>query len=425
MMFPETTTAQAPPQPEARNALVDAAASLFARSGVRGATARAIGTAAAAPVSAINYYFGSKEALLVEAARQTQRADAAWLKEEARQVQRLETEPALLSDWFAALCLHRAVAGQDSTLIAADTALQAARSGAFADIARDWDTATTGFFAEVMPAFGMSPEKASMFADFFTAVPLMVPSASGTATSAWVISTARYLADTAQGRWQDAAPWRERIERMASAADRQRADRGAIPDTPTAQRILDGATRVLIRDGAAALTHRAISEEAGVALSATTRLFDGRDAILRATFERIYLGFVREIEEQRPALPPASQSVDDFVETMSEPLDRADGQIRPELTAMEETFLAARRDPELSGLMLHLAATRGTTSAGLMASLKSSRAPTRTDAFLMSICAFGMMRSLRCAPPERRRTISRERLRARLAVLFGEEPGAV
>jgi|GEM_PF-1892628 len=406
--------------PDIRQALIAAAASLFARGGVKGTTARAIAAETGAPVSAINYHFGSKDALLVEAARHTQQADAAWLDRERRQLAALSPEPSLLADWFAALCLHRATVERETTLTAADTFLQSARSDAFAAVARDWDAATAGFFAGVMPDFGISAGKATMFADFFTAVPLMVPARTGTEISAWVIGMARYLANAAQGRWHDAAPWRERIEHLAMAADRQRADHGTVPDTPTAQRILDGATRVLIRDGAAALTHRAISMEAGVALSATTRLFAGRDAILRATFERLYRGFVHEIEEQRPALPPASQSIEDFVATMVDPLDQSDGRIRPELTAMEETFLAARRDPELSGLMLHLAATRGTTSAALIASLKTTRTPNRTDAFLMSMCAFGMIRSLRTVAPQERTALTRNRLRARLAVLFGE-----
>jgi len=403
-----------------RPALVAAAARLFAEAGMKGATARAIATQAGAPVSAINYHFGSKEALLVEAARHAQRADAAWLEAERIHLAELSPEPALLADWFAAFCVQRATGQRETTLIAADTFLQAARSDAFAAVARDWDAAIADFFTRVMPDFGIDPHRATMFADFFTAAPLMVPARTGTEIAAWIIAMARYLADTAQGRWHEAAPWRERIERLALAADRQRPDQGEAPDTPTARRILDGATRVLIRDGAAALTHRAISDEAGVALSATTRLFAGRDAILRATFERLYRGFVHEIEEQRPALPPASQLMEEFVATMLEPLEQGDARIRPEITAMEETFLAARRDPALSGLMLHLAATRGTTSAALISSLKAPRRPTRTDAFLMSMCAFGMMRALRASHPDRRSALTGDRLRARLQVLFGD-----
>ncbi len=62
-------SAAAPADADARDRLVAAAQEAFAEHGFKGATVRAICAAAGANVAAVNYYFGDKEALYVEAVK--------------------------------------------------------------------------------------------------------------------------------------------------------------------------------------------------------------------------------------------------------------------------------------------------------------------------------------------------------------------
>lgn len=59
----------APAEDAARDRLIAAAQEAFAEHGFKGATVRAICAAAGANVAAVNYYFGDKEALYVEAVK--------------------------------------------------------------------------------------------------------------------------------------------------------------------------------------------------------------------------------------------------------------------------------------------------------------------------------------------------------------------
>ena len=411
---------EATAQTDIRDTLLAAARPLFARGGTRGATARAIAGAAGSPVSAITYHFGSKDALLAACARRAQADAETWLAGETDRLSLVTPSADLLPDWYAALCGHRSIVQRDTTLIAAETFLLSGRSPDFMAVARDWDRMHSAFFQAALPRFGVDAGHAPVFAELFSSLSMLTPSTEDSVFSgAWTGVTARYLAECALGRRNAAPDWRSYMETLAIRRHASRADAFEIPGSPVALRIVESAVRILVRDGTAALTHRAISEESGVALSATTRLFSGRDAILYAAFEHIRMRFEQEIGDKASGIPEHSLGIEDFIASMVRPLSVDDNHIRPELLAMEELFLAARRDPALAPMASQLVASRGQTTMGFLRTLKTQRPAERIDAFIMSLCAFGGLNSLRVAAPQDRAGLAEHRMRCRLGVLFG------
>ena len=104
--------------------------------------------------------------------------------------------------------------------------------------------------------------------------------------------------------------------------------------------------RLLARDGASAVTHRAVAREAGVPIAATTYYFASKDDLIAEAF-RLHA----EKEAQRVAastraigveLTPA-QLADQLAEFLFEGLHGA----RPSLIAEYELLIRAARKPEL------------------------------------------------------------------------------
>ncbi len=111
--------------------------------------------------------------------------------------------------------------------------------------------------------------------------------------------------------------------------------------------ILDATLRIVGREGAGAVTHRAVAAEAGVPLAATTYYFSSREELLAETLEHTAQADIAELARGAALLaaPPLT------VETLS---DRLCGLVldwlggnRPTLIAQYEICLEAARRPEL------------------------------------------------------------------------------
>ncbi len=69
--------------------------------------------------------------------------------------------------------------------------------------------------------------------------------------------------------------------------------------------ILDAALEVIARDGASALTHRSIAEQAGIPLASVSYHFDGIDAVLINALERATDDLAAELRASPPGSTPA------------------------------------------------------------------------------------------------------------------------
>lgn len=113
------------------------------------------------------------------------------------------------------------------------------------------------------------------------------------------------------------------------------------------QEILEASFELVARSGAGSVTHRAVADEAGVPLAATTYYFTSKHELLRETLE---YAARRELEgyEQDESWLAAQQaaSAGELAETL------AQGALAyleaPDTLAHYEVFLAAGREPSLA-----------------------------------------------------------------------------
>ncbi|WP_349428893.1 TetR family transcriptional regulator [Microbacterium sp. LWS13-1.2] len=109
------------------------------------------------------------------------------------------------------------------------------------------------------------------------------------------------------------------------------------------QVILAAAMAIVAREGAGALTHRAVAAEAGVSLASTTYHFAGIDDLRRTTFEwaadEIGSGFEGALAKAQSSTEPLNAVTEQWARVLAEH--------RAAFTAVLEMLIAAGRDPEL------------------------------------------------------------------------------
>jgi len=113
------------------------------------------------------------------------------------------------------------------------------------------------------------------------------------------------------------------------------------------QAILEATLALVGRKGAGAVTHRAVAEEAGVPLAATTYYFASKNDLLRET-----LAFAaeadRETTDQLAAALANVTSAGEFAETLADHVNDWLGAGRPLVVSHYEISLEGARRPELA-----------------------------------------------------------------------------
>lgn len=130
------------------------------------------------------------------------------------------------------------------------------------------------------------------------------------------------------------------MEPAVQAATDGRRARGAA----SRQAIVDAAGRVVVAGGLAAVTHRAVAEEAGVPLARTTYHFPTVEALLRAVQLHLSEGFDARLLAFITAAQGRHASV---VDACCEFLEELLGARRGEFLATVELGVAAARKPAL------------------------------------------------------------------------------
>ena len=112
--------------------------------------------------------------------------------------------------------------------------------------------------------------------------------------------------------------------------------------------IVEAALRVIARGGPAAVTHRVVAAEAGVALASTTYHFASKDQIVTEAFElaleRSIAAVERSTAPPRPATPP------ELCTRLLSVVDALCADDQAPLAAQYELLLEAGRRPELKAL---------------------------------------------------------------------------
>lgn len=295
--------------------------------------------------------------------------------------------------------------------------LQVNRMPELLEVAHAWRTQDLTFCEAVLKQFGLPGDNAGLLLEAMHALVELFPISGGAMTrAAWAQQAVRHFCARLTGEAPPHTPWRPLIEAAAEEAasvdpeDRSRA--------PQAEQILEAAVTLLARVGAVGLSHRALAEEAGVPLAATTYYFASLEEILEGAFKRVYEDLSREAQEV--SLGENSISLADLATQTALITLTPEGELVESMAVIDELLAAAFRDPELEPLALHLLSSRGQTTALILPALKGVTVDewSREDAFLISLLGLSAVQFLRITPAEERARCARQSYQDRLSALL-------
>lgn len=112
------------------------------------------------------------------------------------------------------------------------------------------------------------------------------------------------------------------------------------------QRLVEATVRLIVRGGLTAVSHRTVSEEAGLPATATTYYFSSLDTLLSVTFRAYFESFIHDSHGQLfSAVSGRAQRVDAVVDGFYDLVESRSEAYR----ALFELQLVASRRPELRG----------------------------------------------------------------------------
>jgi TetR/AcrR family transcriptional regulator, regulator of biofilm formation and stress response len=134
----------------------------------------------------------------------------------------------------------------------------------------------------------------------------------------------------------------------ATSAERSRSEQGA----ERRAAILDATARLLVREGLAAVTHRAVAREAGVPLAATTYYFASKDELVVDALRILVQDEITRVGERAAALGEELASPSRSAAAVAEVLF-PDAEAAAGLLAKFEVYLEAARRPGLRATAAH------------------------------------------------------------------------
>lgn len=380
-----------------RTRLIRSARTLVAQNGLREATARRVADAAQLSVSLINYHFTNRNGLICALYDEELTQHRSWLEDTAGSLEGTGIGPEHLADWLSAFVMRRAL-NSDTVALERLLWINAARVPELSSIADDWLEAVDAFSGAIATQFQLDPPARSLLGEFYLSCDLLVSSAMLDQAGLTLTNlTARRFASRLAGRGGEPDRDQGLFEALHAALTSGEARAGAAPSHSVGQRILNAALDIVGRDGADAVSHRTIAREAGVPLSATTRHFSSRTDILRCAFEYAHTALTQNARSGTGGEWP--QTTDQLAEGSALALLTPQGDIVASFRILEELVITAQSDPALSDLARSLVATRGQTSLNVLRAVAGAPDQiSRTDAFLWSLCNFGMLARLHRVP---------------------------
>lgn len=315
-------------------------------------TIRSLAEAAGIPAATIQYQFGSKERLLVEA--------LARLIE--RQIARLDDITGILPDRLdgvrsvASLLPHiLGLGGREerlAQLALLDLVAAALRNPRLMAVLEPWSRRLEAFWRDIAGRAGVEPHLAGFLVELHLGLMLHLtgiePALEGQALADEIIG--RALSPQSQ---QADFPWFRKLLGDALAAPMVAADIRAA-DTANAQVIVDAAKRIVVKEGPTTLSFRTVAARAQTSVSAIAHYFPTRQSLVYAAYRAIHdelIVFTRDAglksyQSYDPAL------ADDIVGYS------ADGGV-PLFVAFSEFELVAARHPDFADIARYARMTRG------------------------------------------------------------------
>ncbi|UDF05660.1 TetR family transcriptional regulator [Asticcacaulis sp. AND118] len=379
----------------AADRLLGAVAGMWRSHGRAQMSARQVSQSAGAQASQINYYFGGFEQLLCSAQGRAIAHAAAWCERTLSEMGRIDATAnggeafghllaAIIDDW----CRSQA----DLAFAWGECQILAARQPDFADANAQWQALWKRFWDEACALTGMGPQ-ADLVRVFFTGEAFLHRivwrgSFDRACLSESGLSWARLLmtGDPGEGPLRDYA----RVETARFAAP-------VLVAGSVHERIAEAAADIVGREGAAAVTHRAVAQTAGLNLGAVTYHFPSAGDLMAAAWAYIYLRLTRPHLTADDA-PVTRQS---YIEGLTA-YSAADAR-QPDALAMEALLSQAARDESLRDRGAMIRYSRGQTTLHRLSRLPREQGPLGPQAAgLVSTFAQGLGRDLSVLSPAQR-----------------------
>lgn len=377
-------------------------------------SARQVSQTASAQASQINYYYGGLEQLLCSSQGQAVTAARTWCDATLADFTGLampagdaETVGRVIAGVIESWCRDRS----DLAFAWTECQMLAPRHADYADGARQWRSVWRAFWTRMCERLGVG-EHADLTLAFFTGEAFLhrivwrapFDRACLVETS---VSWARLLmhGDCGPAPLRDFA--REETRRFAAPL----LVAGSAP-----ARLSEAAAQLVGEAGAAAVTHRAVAQAAGLNLGAATYHFPTRTALMTAAWEHIYLRLLRP--HQATETGPIDRHT--YIESL---VSYGGGEAqRPDVLAMEALLSQSARDEALRDMGAMIRYTRGQSSHLRLTRLPRARGPlTHQASSLFSTVAQGMGRDLATEPLDLRPDLARQMF-SRLLDVAGVDP---
>ncbi len=346
--------------------VLSAAAAQITQFGLKGLTLRSLAQETGISASLLTYRYGSRDRLLqrvFEEAGRRNREDWAQLD---RTLAGMARTPAALPAIAMAVATHRSNAAREIALLDWISVIAGQRDTQLAPSTVSWPSPHSRFWASRFEEAGLDPGPGHAFAAGLEgAVRIGLIAPADPRAAAWISDLVTRLCERIRGAGPSRpgdSPARAAIEQAGhgtGTGDESRAR------TPTPDRIVEAAARLILSAGPDALTHRAIAVEAGVSLSSMTHHFATLDDIMLRAFDRIY---DRASTEASTGLT-RTHTISSLSRSVLPGISRRFRTGGHEHVAMEEIMLFTSRKPALAAMAPALLAMSGRTSTALLKSV--------------------------------------------------------
>jgi AcrR family transcriptional regulator len=321
-------------QPGARKTqIADAAIRLLAAGGLRAVTHRDVARSAEVSLAATTYYYRSKDEIVQLASRRLLDAYTDAVRRAARDIQAGRRREPDFRAFVRRLLWVGAGRNREVTLAWCEVMLELARSSGGQATARAWYGAFEEVLAEVADALGEADAGPAIQSAIHTTAGLMLMIVALGLDSAT-------LSDALDGLADPLVSWAPALQdRPAAAGPGAKSER-------TREAILGAAVDIVVEEGPAALSYRAISERTGLTASAPAYHFAGIGQILSQALGRLLASAqARQAAMFETGAAPVDLAA--ILVPMMAHLEVEAGPRRPEALAALLAWAQASREPAL------------------------------------------------------------------------------
>jgi len=346
---------------------------------------RALSRQTTISASAVNYHFGGRDGLMSAVGAAAYRAQILDMRGQLHGALALPRHFQSLPGFVAAVAVTLVTRERGRTLLL----LELDPPGEAAAAARD-------FWREAAAAFG-APDQAPVWEAFFDGVLTFAALDREPAPAAmWVARAAQRISARLERRPDP--PVTEELEPRLDDGDPPAPARH-----PRASQIIDAAVERLLEGRT--VSHRAVSEKAGIPLAATTYFFASKSEIILEAHRALYRRVMTP-----PAPLPAPRGI-------GEPFG-ANGELRPSYYALHRLSVAAARDPALLPVVARMRGARGRSSVDYLRLAGVPNAD-RLDGVIWSLCHGAVMHMTLALPLSERSGAFAARMAQTWEALFG------